>query len=139
MRRQIGEGESMCYHVQLKKGEEVVTRGELVAGAVTDPDTLQVGSRLVAALSLSNWQSGTVTELPNQTNLGRFLVFLDTAAPVYVSREQVLRTILPDQGLKDQPAPYSTFLASYLASYSDRKMVMLCVGQYVQVGTFQYS
>ena len=135
VKRQTGEGENTWYHVQLKNDEVLVTRGELVAGAVTHPDSLELGSRVVAALSSSNWQSGTVTEPPNQMNLGRFLVFLDTAAPAYVSMEQVLRTILPDQGLEELPAPYSTFLASYLASYPYRKMVGLGEGQSVQVGS----
>nr|XP_056709521.1 histone-lysine N-methyltransferase SETDB1 [Euleptes europaea] len=132
----VGAGKK--YKVKFdNKGKSLLSGNHIAYDYHPSPESLQVGSRVVAKYKDGNqmWlYAGIVAETPNIKNKMRFLIFFDDGYASYVIQPELYLICRPLKKTWEDIEDISCrdFIEEYVTAYPNRPMVLLKSGQLIK-------
>ncbi|KAI5745686.1 hypothetical protein M8J76_013432 [Diaphorina citri] len=119
------------YKVKILPEKKVkVVAGNALAYTAPNEYLYRVGMRVIAKFASTDYYSGTVAEIPKETNKWRYLIFFDDGYTSYSCHEDILMICEPSEKTQDDvPLVLRDFIREYLQKYPERAMVKLSVGE----------
>uniref|UniRef100_A0A8D9ENV0 Histone-lysine N-methyltransferase eggless n=1 Tax=Cacopsylla melanoneura TaxID=428564 RepID=A0A8D9ENV0_9HEMI len=119
------------YKVKLLPEKKIkVLSGNALAFTTPNEYLFRVGMRVISIFASKDYYSGTVAEIPKETNKWRYLIFFDDGYTSYSYHEDILMICEPSEKTQDDvPLVLRNFIREYLQKYPERAMVKLSVGE----------